>query len=303
MAYKLYEVIAEHKLPAIFHSGHSGIGTGMPGGGGMRLKYSNPIHVDDVAVDFPDMKIIIAHPSWPWQDEALSVCLHKPNVYIDLSGWSPKYFPPQLVQYANGAAEAQDAVRLRLPADRAGPLDQGFQGGGLQARGARADPEAQRDGRAGAGRVTAALEPEFEAQVRVGPPVTVGEAPAGLRRVVPILGGSFAGRRFSGEILPGGADWQVSRRDGVTELEALYLLRTHDGVVVQVRNCGLRHGPPDVMARLAAGEAVSPDDYYFRTSTLLSAPTGAYDWLNRSVFVSEGARHPDSVVVKFYRLA
>lgn len=101
MAYKLYEVIAEHKLPAIFHSGHSGIGTGMRGGGGMRLKYSNPIHVDDVAVDFPDMKIIIAHPSWPWQDEALSVCLHKPNVYIDLSGWSPKYFPPQLVQYAN----------------------------------------------------------------------------------------------------------------------------------------------------------------------------------------------------------
>ena len=89
MAYKLYEVIAEHKLPAVFHSGHSGMGTGMPGGGGLRLKYSNPIHLDDVAVDFPDMKIIIAHPSWPWQDEALSVCLHKPNVYIDLSGWSP----------------------------------------------------------------------------------------------------------------------------------------------------------------------------------------------------------------------
>ncbi len=101
LAYKLYEVIAEHKLPAIFHSGHSGIGTGMPGGGGLRLKYSNPIYVDDVAADFPDMKVIIAHPSWPWQDEALSVCLHKPNVYIDLSGWSPKYFPPNLIQYAN----------------------------------------------------------------------------------------------------------------------------------------------------------------------------------------------------------
>lgn len=101
LAYPLYEVIAEHKLPAIFHSGHSGIGTGMPGGGGLRLKYSNPIHLDDVAADFPDMTIIIAHPSWPWQDEALSVCLHKPNVYIDLSGWSPKYFPANLVQYAN----------------------------------------------------------------------------------------------------------------------------------------------------------------------------------------------------------
>jgi predicted TIM-barrel fold metal-dependent hydrolase len=101
MAYPIYEVIAEYKLPAIFHTGHSGMGTGMPGGGGLRLKYSNPIHLDDVAADFPDMTIIIAHPSWPWQDEALSVCLHKPNVYIDLSGWSPKYFPPQLVQYAN----------------------------------------------------------------------------------------------------------------------------------------------------------------------------------------------------------
>ena len=101
LAYPLYEVFAEAKLPVLFHTGHSGIGTGMPGGGGLRLKYSNPIHVDDVAADFPDMTIIIAHPSWPWQDEALSVCLHKPNVYIDLSGWSPKYFPPQLVQYAN----------------------------------------------------------------------------------------------------------------------------------------------------------------------------------------------------------
>jgi len=101
MAYRLYEVIAEHRLPAIFHSGHSGIGTGMRGGGGLRLKYSNPIHLDDVAADFPDMRIVIAHPSWPWQDEALSVCMHKQNVYIDLSGWSPKYFPPQLVQYAN----------------------------------------------------------------------------------------------------------------------------------------------------------------------------------------------------------
>ena len=129
MAYRLYEVIAEHKLPAIFHSGHSGIGTGMPGGGGLRLKYSNPIHLDDVAADFPDMTIIIAHPSWPWQDEALSVCLHKPNVYIDLSGWSPKYFPPQLVQYANSQLQAQDAVRLGLPADRPGPLDEGLQDG------------------------------------------------------------------------------------------------------------------------------------------------------------------------------
>jgi predicted TIM-barrel fold metal-dependent hydrolase len=101
VAYPLYEVFAEAKLPVLFHTGHSGIGTGMPGGGGIRLKYGNPMYVDDVAVDFPDMPIILAHPSFPWQDEAISICLHKPTVYIDLSGWSPKYFPANLIQYAN----------------------------------------------------------------------------------------------------------------------------------------------------------------------------------------------------------
>ena len=100
-AYPFYEVMAEHKMPVIFHTGHSGIGTGMPGGGGVRLKYGHPMDIDDVAVDFPDMPIILAHPSFPWQDEAISVCLHKPQVYIDLSGWSPKYFAPILVQYMN----------------------------------------------------------------------------------------------------------------------------------------------------------------------------------------------------------
>jgi predicted TIM-barrel fold metal-dependent hydrolase len=101
IAYPLYEVFAEARLPVVFHTGHSGIGTGMRGGGGIRLKYGDPMPIDDVAVDFPDMPIIMAHPSFPWQDEAISICLHKPQVYIDLSGWSPKYFSPTLVQYAN----------------------------------------------------------------------------------------------------------------------------------------------------------------------------------------------------------
>jgi predicted TIM-barrel fold metal-dependent hydrolase len=100
-AYVLYEAIAEAGLPALFHTGQTGVGSGMRGGNGMRLKYSNPMYLDDVAVDFPDMPIILAHPSFPWQEEALSVAQHKPNVYIDLSGWSPKYFPPILVRYAN----------------------------------------------------------------------------------------------------------------------------------------------------------------------------------------------------------
>lgn len=101
MAYPLYEAIAEAGSIALFHTGQTGVGSGMRGGNGMRLKYSNPMYIDDVAVDFPDMKIILAHPSFPWQEEALSVATHKPNVYIDLSGWSPKYFPPILVRYVN----------------------------------------------------------------------------------------------------------------------------------------------------------------------------------------------------------
>ncbi|MCF7728417.1 amidohydrolase family protein [Sulfitobacter sp. M22] len=100
-AYVLYEAISESGKPALFHTGQTGVGSGMKGGNGMRLKYSNPMYMDDLAVDFPDMPIILAHPSFPWQEEALSVATHKPNVYIDLSGWSPKYFPPILVRYAN----------------------------------------------------------------------------------------------------------------------------------------------------------------------------------------------------------
>jgi uncharacterized protein len=101
MAWPIYEVINEHKLPAIFHTGHSGIGSGMRCGGGLRLQNSNPMLLEDVAIDWPDMQIVMAHPSFPWQDEALSLATHKPNVWIDLSGWSPKYFPKQLIQYAN----------------------------------------------------------------------------------------------------------------------------------------------------------------------------------------------------------
>ncbi len=100
-AYPLYEVIEEERCISLFHTGQTGVGAGTHGGMGMRLKYSHPMYLDDVAVDFPDMPIILAHPSFPWQEEALAVATHKPNVYIDLSGWSPKYFPPILIQYTN----------------------------------------------------------------------------------------------------------------------------------------------------------------------------------------------------------
>lgn len=99
--YPLYELLQSHDMIALFHTGQTGVGAGTSGGGGIRLRWSNPMLVDDVAADFPSLRIILAHPSFPWQDEAIAVALHKPTVHIDLSGWSPKYFPPQLVQYAN----------------------------------------------------------------------------------------------------------------------------------------------------------------------------------------------------------
>jgi predicted TIM-barrel fold metal-dependent hydrolase len=99
--YPLYEELQSLGVPALFHTGQTGIGAGLPGGRGIKLRYSNPMLLDDVAADFPGLTIIMAHPSVPWQDEAISIATHKANVYIDLSGWSPKYFPPQLVNAAN----------------------------------------------------------------------------------------------------------------------------------------------------------------------------------------------------------
>jgi len=116
MAYPLYEVFAEAGLPVLFHTGHSGIGTGMKGGG-RHPPQVRTSHADRrmSRVDFPDMPIIMAHPAFPWQDEAISVCLHKPTVYIDLSGWSPKYFFADANPVREHDAQAQGAVRVRLP--------------------------------------------------------------------------------------------------------------------------------------------------------------------------------------------
>jgi hypothetical protein len=97
----LWRKCVELEIPVLFHTGQTGVGAGTPGGGGLKLKYAQPIHLDDVAADFPELTIIMAHPAVPWQEEQLSIALHKANVYIDLSGWSPKYFRPVLVQYAN----------------------------------------------------------------------------------------------------------------------------------------------------------------------------------------------------------
>ena len=100
--YPIWETAAALKIPVLLHTGTTGVGAGVPGGNGLKLKYARPIpYIDDIAADFPALTIIGAHPSWPWQEEMLAVAVHKTNVYIDLSGWSPKYFSPSLVQYAN----------------------------------------------------------------------------------------------------------------------------------------------------------------------------------------------------------
>jgi hypothetical protein len=146
------------------------------------------------------------------------------------------------------------------------------------------------------------LEFVFELNGALQPSVTVGQTPHGLRRVVPISGGRFEGPAIRGTIVPGGADWQVVRSDGVNELEAIYLLRTDDGVTIQVRNRGLRHGPEPVMKRLFAGEPVDPAEYYFRAVPTFSTSAGKYEWLNRSVFVCSGARQGDSIRLWIYRV-
>jgi predicted TIM-barrel fold metal-dependent hydrolase len=96
--YPIYSAIEAAGVPVVFHTGQTGIGAGLPGGRGLKLRYSQPMLIDDVAADFPKLTVILAHPSVPWQDEAISMATHKANVFIDLSGWSPKYFAPQLVR-------------------------------------------------------------------------------------------------------------------------------------------------------------------------------------------------------------
>lgn len=143
----------------------------------------------------------------------------------------------------------------------------------------------------------------FGLKATLGDAVVVGDTPEGLRRMIPIVDGSFSGRSLQGKVLGGGADWQFVRNDGVTVAEATYLLQTDDGVHIQVRNRGFRHGPPEVIQRLAQGEEVDPGEYYFRTTPTFLVGAGAYDWLNRAAFVATGARYPRSIELWFYRVA
>jgi Protein of unknown function (DUF3237) len=146
------------------------------------------------------------------------------------------------------------------------------------------------------------LEFVFAARVRVAPPVELGETPQGRRRMIPILGGTIAGPAFRGEVLAGGADWQLLRPDGATELTARYVIRAADGALVAVTNRGLRHAAPAVMARLNAGEPVDPAEIYFRASPSFTTAAAAHAWLNRAFFLCTGARLPDAVELDFFRV-
>lgn len=144
------------------------------------------------------------------------------------------------------------------------------------------------------------LRPAFEAIIEVGAVQEVGATATGIRKMIPILGGTFAEPEMEGVILPGGADWQLVRPDGVAEIEAHYTMRTHDGVMIYIVNKGFRHGPPDVMEKLARGMEVSPDQYYFRSTPVFEVERGKYEWLAKSVFVGKGERRKDRVVFQFY---
>jgi hypothetical protein len=138
--------------------------------------------------------------------------------------------------------------------------------------------------------------------VDVAEPIVVGQTPEGLRRMVPILGGSVSGPRLEGEIFAAGADFQLFRSDGVTMLEARYVLRASDGATIAVTNVGLRRGPPDAMARLARGEVVDPALIYFRTAFKFETESETHRWLTRSLFIGAGARHPDRVEIGVFEV-
>jgi hypothetical protein len=146
------------------------------------------------------------------------------------------------------------------------------------------------------------LEFIFDARVAVDSALDLGDVGKGGRRVVPITGGNFAGPQICGEVLPGGADWQILRSDGAAELEARYTLRTDDGALIYVRNHALRHGPAEVMAALAAGRPAEPGSYYFRGAAFFETSAPRYAWLTRHIIVCTGHREPARVRLEFYRM-
>jgi hypothetical protein len=146
------------------------------------------------------------------------------------------------------------------------------------------------------------LQPLFKAEITLAAPQELGDTPQGRRRIIGITGGRFTGERLSGRVLPGGADWQVIRTDGVADLDARYTLETGDGALIYVRNRGLRHGSPEIISKLAAGDVVDPTLYYMRTTPSFETGDARYSWLNRMVCVASGARRAAAVELEVYEV-
>ena len=146
------------------------------------------------------------------------------------------------------------------------------------------------------------LQPLFGAEIALAAAQELGETPQGRRRIIGITGGRFSGERLSGRVLPGGADWQVIRSDGVADLDARYTLETADGALIYVRNRGYRHGPAEILRRLASGENVDPGLYYMRTTPRFETGDPRYAWLNRIICVASGARRRDSVELQVFEV-
>jgi hypothetical protein len=139
-------------------------------------------------------------------------------------------------------------------------------------------------------------------QAEVGAPLDFGQTQNGHRRVIPITGGRVEGARLKGRILPGGADWQILRRDGAAELDARYTIQTDQGALIYVANRGMRHGPPQVLERLNRGEPVEPGSYYLRAVATFETSAEECVWLTRAIILGAGERYPDKVVLRFWEL-
>ena len=145
-------------------------------------------------------------------------------------------------------------------------------------------------------------EPIFRVHCEVANILDLGPAPFGHRRVVNLLGGTVNGARLNGRILPGGADWQVMARDGALDIQAHYTIESDAGALIEVDSRGLRHGPPDVLARLARGEEVDPSLYYFRTVMRFATGHPSADWLNQMLALAKGAREKNAVRLDVYEV-
>ncbi|CAH0240094.1 DUF3237 domain-containing protein [Peribacillus sp. Bi134] len=142
----------------------------------------------------------------------------------------------------------------------------------------------------------------FTANIHVDDPIEVGDVGTGIRRIIPITGGTFSGPGIKGIVLPGGADYQMIRYDGMTEALAHYTIQTEEGVLIYVVNKGYRHGPKEIIDRIIQGEEVPIGSYYFKTAPLFETGSEEYAFLNRNIFVGEGIRRPSDVQMKFYQV-